>query len=167
MNKTSSSELRVKPDLKWVWQKLSRIVAFGLGSGLLRPARGTWGTLAAWWAWAWVGQIPEAIMGGFLALMFVLGVWACDQVAKDLGTVDFGGVVWDEIVAFWLVLWFVPDNIFAQAFAFLIFRLLDIWKPGPIAYVEKKFNNGFGVMLDDLVAAGLTILLFALFYRVF
>ena len=70
-------------------------------------------------------------------------------------------MVWDEAVAFLLVLFFVPATLLWQAAAFLLFRLLDILKPPPIRYYERTFRNGFGVMLDDLVAAFYTLLVFA------
>jgi phosphatidylglycerophosphatase A len=78
-----------------------------------------------------------------------------------LGAADHGGMVWDEIVAFLLVLFFVPATLYWQAAAFLVFRLFDIVKPPPIRYYERTFKNGFGVMLDDLVAAFYTLVIFA------
>ena len=66
-----------------------------------------------------------------------------------------------EIVAFLLVLFFVPATLLWQASAFLVFRLFDIYKPPPIRYYERTFKNGFGVMLDDLVAAFYTLVIFA------
>jgi len=70
-------------------------------------------------------------------------------------------MVWDETVAFLLVLFFTPAGLRWQALAFLIFRLFDILKPPPIRYYERTFKNGFGVMLDDLIAAFYTLLVLA------
>jgi phosphatidylglycerophosphatase A len=94
-------------------------------------------------------------------MMFIVGIWACGLTGKVLGAHDHGGMVWDEIVAFLLVLFFTPDNIVWQAFAFLLFRLFDIFKPQPIRYYDKKLRGGFGVMFDDMLAAFYTLLCLA------
>jgi phosphatidylglycerophosphatase A len=69
-------------------------------------------------------------------------------------------------VAFLLVLFFVPATAYWQAFAFLVFRLFDIFKPPPIGYYDRMLKNGFGVMWDDLLAAGYTLLIIAVAYAV-
>jgi phosphatidylglycerophosphatase A len=97
-----------------------------------------------------------------------------------LGKKDFGGIVWDEIVAFWLVLIFVmPANIWMQLIAFALFRFFDAIKPGPIGMIDRHFKNstsdttqhssypeiiwrGFGIVVDDLAAAFCTLLVMAL-----
>ncbi len=96
-----------------------------------------------------------------VGVLFGLGVWACEVTGRAIGASDHGGMVWDELVAFLLVLFFVPAELAWQAAAFLVFRLFDILKPPPIRYYERTFRNGFGVMLDDLVAAFYTLLVFA------
>ena len=75
-------------------------------------------------------------------------------------------MVWDEMVAFWLVLWFTPDTLWAQAIAFGLFRLFDIVKPPPIRYFDARLKNGFGVMWDDIVAALYALLVLAVLQRV-
>lgn len=157
------------PQASWSWmiRHPSRILAFGFGSGLLKPAPGTWGTLYAWWLWN-VFDLRDwsaSVLLGFLLLAFLVGCWACDRAGRSLGVLDHGGMVWDEMVAFWLVLALVPDGLFSQAFAFLIFRLFDITKPPPIRHMERRFKGGFGVMWDDLIAAFYTVLVFALAFR--
>ncbi len=142
-------------------RRLARIVAFGLGSGLLRPAPGTWGTLLAWFLWVvLVGHAASWGVALILVLGFVYGVWACTVVGQELGQPDYGGMVWDEIIAFWLVLALIPQDLFAQALAFVLFRIFDILKPAPIRQLEMRFSGGFGVMIDDLIAAGYTLLVF-------
>jgi phosphatidylglycerophosphatase A len=88
-----------------------------------------------------------------LAVLFAIGVWACEVTGRALGRSDDGAMVWDEVVAFLLVLFFTPVHGYWQAFAFLLFRVFDIVKPTPIRYYERMFKNGFGVMLDDVIAA--------------
>ena len=154
------------PNLKCVLASPARWFAFGLGSGLIRPGPGTWGTLLAWgiWALAW-SRLPDATMGVLLAWFFVYGCWVCHLAGKSLGRADHGGIVWDEMVAFWLVLWLIPGSLGMQALAFVLFRFFDIVKPPPIAYFDARLKNGLGVMWDDILAAGYTLLVLAILMR--
>jgi phosphatidylglycerophosphatase A len=102
-----------------------------------------------------------------IALLFLLGVWACAVTGRHLGVADHGAMVWDEFVAFLLVLAVVPRELAWQAGAFVLFRLLDIAKPPPIRWFERRFHGGFGVMIDDLLAAGYALLCLSLFKRIF
>jgi phosphatidylglycerophosphatase A len=90
----------------------------------------------------------------FLAVpLFFVGVWACGVAGRNLGVQDHGAFVWDEIVAFLPLAALVSGSLFLQALAFALFRLFDIWKPFPIRQFEARVKGGFGVMLDDLLAA--------------
>ncbi|CAM4211776.1 phosphatidylglycerophosphatase A [Kerstersia similis] len=163
MNDKHAKAARITPGLGWVLRSPARFLAMGLGSGLLRPAPGTWGTLAAWLLWLLVPLgASNAGIGIILALCFIYGCWICQRVGQELGVPDHGGMVWDEMVAFWLVLWLSPAGWFAQLCAFALFRLFDIVKPAPIRQLDAHFKNGFGVMLDDLLAAGYTLIVMAL-----
>ena len=97
----------------------------------------------------------------FLLICFIGGVLAAHKTGTDLGVVDHGSIVWDEIVPFWLVLVFCPTNWMWQTIAFLLFRFFDIVKPQPARFFDEKIKNGFGVMTDDLVAGGYTLLVLA------
>lgn len=157
MKKNSSAY--VHPPVRWVFQNVWRIIAFGFGSGLLRPASGTWGTLFAWLVWALIFQGQgDTVIAAMLVLTFALGCVACERTGRALGVSDHGGMVWDEMVAFWLVLWLSPDSLAAQGVAFVLFRGFDIIKPQPIRYFDARFKGGFGVMWDDLVAAAYSLL---------
>lgn len=172
------------PTFKWVRQTASRTIAFGFGSGLSPVAPGTAGTLWAWSAFL-VGEYFLStedfiwiISGGAL-----LGCWVCGQVSEELGRKDFGGIVWDEIIAFWIVLIFImPSNIWMQVIAFGLFRFFDAIKPGPIGMIDRHFKKmegsdhsqssilqtlwrGFGIMVDDLAAAFFTLLTIALIHK--
>lgn len=145
---------------------LARTVAFGFGSGLLRPAPGTWGTAFGWLVWVlWLADWPVRAQAAAIFAGLAIGTWACQQAGDDLHVPDHGGMVWDEVVAFWLVLMVLPGGLATQAAAFAVFRAFDIVKPPPIRQCDAAFKNGFGVMLDDLVAAGYTLLAFALWQR--
>ena len=171
-----------QPSLRWMLGNVSRTIAFGFGSGLSPFAPGTVGTLWAWvvflignevlskQAWLWI------ISGGL-----VLGCWICGKVSEELGGIDFGGIVWDEILAFWLILALImPASIPLQVLAFALFRFLDAVKPGPIGKIDRYFKSleknhgpntakigqilwhGFGIIADDLAAAFFTLLVIVL-----
>jgi len=152
----------------------ARLIALGFGSGLSPWAPGTVGTLWAWLAFLvldrWLGAIGWAIV---LALSFGVGWWACTRTAHDLGSADPSAIVWDEVLAFWIVLWVVmPAGVWGQLAAFVLFRLFDIVKPPPVAWADRTFKGrgdappgwrqGFGILLDDLVAALCTLVVIAL-----
>ena len=141
----------------------AHFIAFGGGIGLAPFAPGTLGTLLAFPLY-WIAG-PRLEPGVFVLLvcaLFGLGVWACEITGRTIGISDHGGMVWDETVAFLLVLFLVPATLYWQGAAFLVFRLFDILKPQPIRYYERRFKNGFGVMLDDLVAAFFTLIVLAI-----
>jgi phosphatidylglycerophosphatase A len=157
-----NSDLIPRPSWRFLLSHPARLVAFGFGAGLVPVAPGTWGTLLALPVFLLVSPRLEPVEFLLMLLaLFALGVWACDVTGRSLGNSDHGGMVWDETVAFLLVLFFTPAGLHWQALAFLIFRLFDILKPPPIRYYERTFKNGFGVMLDDLIAAFYTLLVLA------
>ncbi len=154
------------PDGKFLFAHPSHLIACGFGSGLSPWAPGTVGTLFAWMSYLVIKpQFSDGAFLVFLALCFALGVLACHRTGRDLGVADHGSIVWDEIVPFWLVLMFTPPGLVWQGFAFLLFRFFDIVKPYPANRIDAGMKNGLGVMLDDVVAAGYSILGIALLVR--
>lgn len=152
-----------RPTLAWMWARPERVLAFGLGTGLLRPGPGTWGTMLGWLLWAVaLRHLPSPWVGAVLVVAFVAGCWAAQRCGEDLGVADYGGINWDEIVAIWVVLWlvpqWVPDGLWTQLACVLLFRGFDIAKPPPVNWFDARFKNGLGVMLDDLVAAAYAVL---------
>jgi phosphatidylglycerophosphatase A len=156
-----------RPSPGFVLAHPAHLIAFGFGAGLAPVAPGTFGT-ALGWAIGWgLGAFhPTAILAAAL-VFFVIGLWACEVTGRHLGIADHGGMVWDEVVAFLLVLALVPRELAWQAVAFVAFRFFDIVKPPPIRYFEKRYSGGFGVMFDDLIAAGYTLLVLAVAKRAF
>jgi phosphatidylglycerophosphatase A len=156
-----------RPGLAFLCSHPAHLIALGLGTGLMRPAPGTWGTLAAWLLYlglervglSWQGQVLIGVVG------LGVGTWAAHRAGAALGREDAGEIVIDEIVAFWWVLLLLPrtGSVWTlQAVAFLLFRLFDILKPAPISWVERRWRNAVGVMLDDLMAGAYTWLVIAL-----
>jgi phosphatidylglycerophosphatase A len=152
-----------RPGLRFALSHPAHFLAMGFGSGLAPLAPGTFGTLLAFPVFWWLAPLLRPV--DFLILlgaMYVAGVWICDKTAHDMGVEDHPGIVWDELTAFLIVLFFTPNTLVWQALAFLLFRLFDILKPGPVRYVERMFRGGFGVMVDDLVAAFCALICLAL-----
>lgn len=145
-----------------MYSRPAHFLAFAGGIGLVRFAPGTFGTLLAFplHHWLLTGLSPYGHLA-VIAVLFAIGVWATGRAGRALGASDHGGIVWDETVAFLLVLFFTPADRLWQAFAFLFFRLFDIFKPQPIRHFDRTLHGGFGVMFDDVVAAGYTVLLLA------
>lgn len=158
----------MKPTFRFLFAHPAHFIALGFGSGLSPVAPGTAGTLAAWLLFPFVRpHFSELGFFVFLVAAFAVGVLACARCGRDLGVVDHGSIVWDEIVPFWLVLLMTPEGWLWQLAAFFWFRFFDITKPQPARWIDGHMKHGFGVMLDDLVAAGYTLLVLALFKVLF
>ena len=154
-----------RPKAAFVFSHPAHIIAFGFGAGLAPFAPGTFGTLLGW-AIAWA--IPTESAGLLLivaAALFLVGVWACEITGRHLGVGDHPAMVWDEVVAFLIILAIVPRTYFWQLTAFVAFRFFDILKPPPIRYLERRYGGGLGVMFDDIVAALYALLVLALVKR--
>ena len=151
----------LRPSAGFAFSHPAHSIALGFGAGLARIAPGTFGTLAAWpVGWALTGA-NAAVVLGIVGAFFILGVWACGLTGSHLGIDDHSSMVWDEFVAFLAVLTFIPETWAWQLAAFVLFRLFDIVKPPPIRWLERRLRGGFGVMFDDLVAAGYALLVLA------
>ncbi len=160
--------VKAVPNVRFLFAHPAHWVALGFGAGLSPIAPGTVGTLIALPLAALLRRYTDGT--GFLiavALAFLVGIWAADRTGRDLGAADHGAIVWDEVAAFLLVLFFVGERPLAQAFGFLLFRIFDVVKPPPANIIDREWKHGFGVMADDLVAAAYTLLVLALWQRLF
>ena len=155
----------VRPDWKFLFAHPAHVLALGFGAGLSPVAPGTFGTLVAIPFAAVLRPWGDAVFAAAIVAFTVIGIWAADVTGRDLGVSDHGAIVWDEVVAFLLVLFFVGDDRMHVAFAFLLFRLFDIVKPPPIGWLDRTVKGGFGTMLDDFVAAGYALIAFAIGIR--
>lgn len=153
----------MRPTVRLLLSHPSHFVALGFGSGLSPKAPGTAGTLAAWLLYPLLRHaLADWALLAFLTLSFLWGILACERTGRALGVADHGAIVWDEVVAFWLVLFFTPAGLAWQAAAFVLFRFFDIVKPPPIRWVDERTRGGLGVMVDDILAAGYTLVVLAL-----
>ena len=168
----------IRPSFAFMRSDPAHWIALGFGSGLSGRAPGTVGTLWAWVAFLvldrWLGAAGWGwlIVGGTL-----LGIWACTRTAQHLAIADPGAIVWDEVLAFWTVLWVLaPASWWTQLTAFILFRFFDAAKPGPVGWADRRFKlqpgqaigwrQGFGILFDDFVAALCTLLVMAVWVRI-
>ena len=128
------------------------LLAFGFGAGLSPKAPGTMGTVVAVLIYLVLPNMPHIIYAGLILLSFVFGIWICGKTAEDLGVHDHGGIVWDEFVGYWITMFMAPSGLFWVLLGFVLFRLLDIFKPWPIKWADKELAGGLGIMLDDVLA---------------
>ena len=157
-----------RPSVSFLLAHPAHFFALGCGSGLAPKAPGTFGTLFAWATFALFHQnFSDSGLLFLLLAAYLAGIWFIDVTGRAIGDPDHGSIVWDEIVPFWLILLMTPDTFFWQLVAFALFRYFDITKPQPARYFDEHVKNGFGVMADDLVAAGYTLLALALLKVVF
>lgn len=157
------------PSLAFMFSHPAHLVSLGFGSGLSPWAPGTVGSLLAWALFyplrSAFGQWGDWGFAAFLLLALLGGIRIVGRTGRALGVVDHGGIVWDEFVAVWLVLWLLPATLAWQIAGVIVFRFFDILKPWPIRQADARFKNGFGVMFDDLLAAGYTLLCLAIAWR--
>lgn len=164
----TTEKLTTFPNARFVWSHPAHAIAMGFGSGLSRFAPGTVGTLWAWLTfWLLQDHMNDLAWSVLIAASLLIGWWASTVTAKNMQISDPGSIVWDEIVAFWLILWLIaPTGFWGQFVAFGLFRYFDAAKPGPVAWADKSFKGfgargGFGIMFDDLVAAFCALLVIA------
>lgn len=157
MTTLAPADMPVRPGWRFILRHPAHFFAFGFGAGLSPVAPGTVGTLAGFPLFFLLHGLEPPVYFVVLAVLYAAGVWFCGVAGKALGVADHGGIVWDEIVAFLLILPFAPSTLAGYAAAFFLFRLFDIWKPFPIRMIDDRTGGGFGVMFDDLLAAVYTI----------
>ena len=159
----ADSTISPRPDARFLLAHPAHFIALGFGAGLSPVAPGTVGTAFALLAGLALSAVMPPLAVAFLAVpLFFLGIWACGGAGRHLGVEDHGAFVWDEIVAFLPLAALTHQSLFLQALAFALFRLFDIWKPFPIRQFERRVRGGFGVMLDDVLAAGYAFVALAL-----
>lgn len=132
---------------------VSGLLAMGFGSGLSPKAPGTVGSLAALIVMYPMSFLPITWQLIALVLAFVAGVFVCGHAADAIGTHDHSAIVWDEWVGLWMVLVILPFSWDAWLLAFFLFRIFDIAKPWPIAWLDQHISGGLGIMTDDALAA--------------
>lgn len=157
----------VRPSWRFLCAHPAHFVALGFGAGLAPKGPGTFGTLMAWVLFPVLSKyLPDFAMGIYLLLGVIVGSVVADITGSALGKADHSSIVWDEMIAFWAILWLTPKTWIWQTVAFVLFRIFDIAKPWPISEADRRLKTGFGVMFDDLLAAAYSLMCIAVIVRV-
>ncbi|HGJ5856735.1 phosphatidylglycerophosphatase A [Arsenophonus nasoniae] len=131
------------------------LLATGFGSGLSPIIPGTMGSLAAipfWLLMYWL--LPVWLCWLIILLGFAVGIVICQRTSDDMQVHDHGSIVWDEFIGMWMTLMAIPlVNWQWVLIAFVLFRFFDMLKPWPIGWFDRQVGGGFGIMLDDIIAA--------------
>jgi phosphatidylglycerophosphatase A len=138
------------------------LAALGFGAGCVPRLPGTAGTAVGVLVYLPLQGIAWHLQAAVAALLFALGVWLCGRTARALGVHDHPAIVWDEIVGYLVTMIAAPAGWLWVVIGFLLFRLFDIWKPWPIRLLDRRVPGGAGIMLDDLAAAGFSLLVLQL-----
>lgn len=138
---------------KKVFSHPLHVIAFGLGAGLSPKAPGTMGTLVALPFIALMAPLSLTTYTIITVLVTLFGIYVADWSSRDLKVHDHSGIVIDEIAGMMWTMLAVPPSLLNLVLGFALFRLFDILKPWPIRWADKKVGGGFGIMLDDLLAA--------------
>lgn len=146
--------------------RLVQLAGSGLGLGYLPVAPGTWGSaggLLVWWLTLPMGRGLQVLL---LVLAAVPAALACGACARRAGREDPSFVVLDEVLGMYLALLFLSPSLTWVAAAFVLFRLLDIFKPWPVSLMEKRFTGGAAILLDDLLAGAIAALILTILQTV-
>jgi phosphatidylglycerophosphatase A len=159
----------IRPTAKFMLSHPAHVIALGMGSGLAGKAPGTVGSLWGWASWLVIqNHLSLPAQAALIAIGILVGWWACTVTAQHMGVSDPGAIVWDEVIAIWLIFYLVmPTGFWGQLSAFALFRFFDIYKPGPVAWADQLFKGfgwrgGWNIIWDDLVAAFCTLMTLAL-----
>lgn len=138
--------------------------ASGAGIGWISPFPGTLGSL---WAFPLALLFEPAGPIGYwvlVAIFATLGIPLTARAARRIGMDDPPWVVWDEIAGQLIALGATPPSYVFWPLAFILFRIFDILKPGPIRWIDRSTRGGLGIMADDLCAGLLAGVLVGLIY---
>ena len=141
---------------------MSHFIALGFGSGLSKKAPGTLGTLVALPFFLLINETNIIFQVLFVTVSFFIGLWASNITSESLKLKDPSCIVIDEVAAFLLLLILINPNLYQAIYAFILFRLFDIWKPYPISWLEEKYSGGFGIMIDDISAALMAFIIYTI-----
>ncbi len=131
----------------------AHLLSLGFGSGLSPKMPGTIGTVIGVAIYLLIPSVDWKIYLSIIIAAFLTGIFLCGYTAKALNVHDHPGIVWDEIVGYFITMFMVPKQWMWILLGFVLFRIFDIWKPWPISIADKRLKGGFGIMLDDVIAA--------------
>ena len=137
------------------WRRPHHWLAFGFGAGLAPLAPGTLGTLVAVPLYLLLQGLSPGAYLLVLVGLFLIGLWACDKTARELGGGDPSAIVWDEILGYLVTMALAPPGWTWILLGLILFRFFDILKPWPIGPLDRRVKGVLGILLDDLVAGAM------------
>ncbi len=152
---------------KSIWTNPIHFIAFGFGSGAMPKAPGTWGTVVGVVLYYGLSHFSLPIYATITIASFIIGIWICGKTAKDIGVHDHPGIVWDEIVGYFITMFALPNTWPWMLAGFILFRFFDILKPPPINLLETKLKGGLAIMADDVLAGVFAWVVLLLVYLIF
>ncbi|AKZ66128.1 phosphatidylglycerophosphatase A [Candidatus Palibaumannia cicadellinicola] len=142
------------------------LLATGFGSGMFYWMPGTAGSLVAiplWWILISLFHWSCNVL--ILIFSIILGIYVCHKTACHIGVHDHSCIVLDELVGMWITLIMLPNNnIIWIIIGFILFRYLDICKPGPIIWCHRKIKGGIGIIIDDVIAGIIAAIIIRMIY---
>ncbi len=135
------------------------LLALGFGSGLARSGPGTAGTVVGVALYLLIAPLPVAAEVAVTVVVVAAGVPLCGYAARRLGVHDDSAIVWDEIAGYLITMLLLPFDVLWIAAGFVLFRILDIAKPWPISWLDRRLAGGTGIMADDIVAGAVACVL--------
>ena len=134
------------------------LLALGFGSGLARGGPGTAGTVVGMGLYLLIASLPTATVVAITVVVVAVGIPLCGYAARRLGVHDDPGIVWDEIAGYLVTMLLLPFEALWIVAGFVLFRILDIAKPWPIGWLDRRLGGGTGIMVDDILAGAVACL---------
>ena len=129
------------------------LLAAGFGSGLAAKGPGTAGTVVGVIVYLLLSELALLPYIVVCSVLFIAGVWICGRAAQDLNSHDHPSIVYDEVVGYLITMIAIPAQWPWIVAGFILFRVFDIIKPWPISVLDRRVKGGFGIMIDDVLAA--------------
>ena len=147
-----------------VWRDPRYFIAFGLGSGAMPFAPGTFGTLMAIPFYLLLRPLPILIYILFTIAFIAFSSWLCQKISDEIKVSDHVGMCIDEFAGFFVTMIGAPAGVSWIILGFLLFRFFDICKPWPIRKIDNSMHSGFGMVLDDVVAGIFALVVLQIIY---
>lgn len=145
-----------------IWTHPIHFIGSGFGVGTLPIMPGTFATLLAIPIYLAMSRLP---LWGYTLILIAfacLGVYACGALNRAMGTDDHPAAAWDEVVGYLVAMFAMPPQWYWIVGGFILFRVFDIAKPGPIGWLDRRIHGGLGVILDDVAAGVATVVILQL-----
>lgn len=151
-NVLKSRKKNIPPLPETIWQNPLHFIAFGLGSGTMPFAPGTFGTLMAIPFYLLFRPLPVMAYIAVVIFFIIASSLICERASRDIHIHDHPGMCLDEFAGFFVTMIAAPHSLTWIILGFFLFRFFDIVKPWPISFIDQHIHGGIGMILDDVVA---------------